>query len=201
MTKILLSTLLLTYLLYGLDLHNIEALNDWEVLQNEPVNISWQLYDGYPISRAETILDHSIETVSLAVQDLDHYPDIFNRVSKTNRLESNIVQIILDMPFPFDGRDYIVQYTIENQNDQWVFAFNSVKHPDAILDSKHVRLPHAAGIWILTKISETQTKIIYAWNGELLGNFPEFGLTRAWVTQGTEVLNWLDEALKKRKNS
>jgi hypothetical protein len=70
-----------------------------------------------------------------------------------------------------------------------------VEHPNGRLGSQHVRLPNAAGIWILTKINESQTKIVYAWNGELLGNFPEFGLTRAWVTQGTEVLNWLDESL------
>jgi len=43
--------------------------------------------------------------------------------------------------------------------------------------------------------------VIYAWNGELLGNFPEFGLSKAWITQGTEVLNWLDEALSEKGRS
>jgi hypothetical protein len=122
-------------------------------------------------------------------------------VTETKRLEPDVVQIILDMPFPFNGRDYVVKYTIENQNNYWVFSFSAVNHPNGKLESQHVRLPNAAGIWILTKINESQTNIIYAWNGELLGNFPEFGLTRAWVTQGTEVLNWLDKALSKRKNS
>jgi len=37
--------------------------------------------------------------------------------------------------------------------------------------------------------------------GELLGNFPEFGLSKAWITQGTEVLNWLDEALSEKGRS
>ena len=59
----------------------------------------------------------------------------------------------------------------------------------------HVRLPNAAGVWILEKTSNNSTKVLYAWNGELLGSFPDFGLERAWVTQGTEVLNWLDQAL------
>jgi len=44
-------------------------------------------------------------------------------------------------------------------------------------------------------MSMNNTKITYAWNGELLGSFPDFGLERAWITQGTEVLNWLDQAL------
>ena len=137
----------------------------------------------------------------MAIQDLDHYQDIFDRVTRTNRLETDVVQIVLDMPFPFDGRDYIVKYNIENLDDRWVFVFTAVDHPKGILYPDHVRLPNAAGIWILTALEPNKTKVIYAWNGELLGNFPDFGLTRAWVTQGTEVLNWLDEELTKRNNS
>ena len=187
--------------LFSLDLHGIEIMTGWENLQSGAVSISWCTYDDFPISRAETVLNHSIDKISMAIQDLDHYPDIFDRVTKTNRLGTDVVQIVLDMPFPFDGRDYIVKYNIENLGDRWVFVFTAVDHPKGTLYSDHVRLPNAAGIWILTALEPNKTKVIYAWNGELLGNFPNFGLTRAWVTQGTEVLNWLDEELTKRNNS
>jgi len=188
-------------LLFSLDLHGIETMTGWENLQSGAVSISWCTYDNFPISRAETVLNHSIDRISMAIQDLDHYPDIFDRVTKTNRLETDVVQIVLDMPFPFDGRDYIVKYNIESLDDRWVFVFTAVDHPKGTLGPDHVRLPNAAGIWILTALEPNKTKVIYAWNGELLGNFPDFGLTRAWVTQGTEVLNWLDEELTKRNNS
>ena len=181
--------------LFSLDLHGIETMIGWENLQSSAVSISWCTYDNFPISRAETVLNHSIDRISMAIQDLDHYPDIFDRVTKTNRLDTDVVQIVLDMPFPFDGRDYIVKYSIENQDNYWVFAYSSVEHPKGRLEQDHVRLPNAGGIWILEKVNESQTKIVYAWNGELLGNFPDIALTRAWVTQGTEVLNWLDEFL------
>ena len=187
--------------LFSLDLHGIETMTGWENLQTGAVSITWCTYDDFPISRAETVLNHSIDKISKAIQDLDHYPDIFDRVKKTNRLETDVVQIVLDMPFPFDGRDYIVKYNIENLDDRWVFVFTAVDHPKGTLYSDHVRLPNAAGIWILTALEPNKTKVIYAWNGELLGNFPDFGLTRAWVTQGTEVLNWLDKELIKRNNS
>jgi hypothetical protein len=187
--------------LFSLDLHGIDTLTGWENLQSSDVSISWRTYDNFPISRAETVLNHSIDKISMAIQDLDHYPDIFDRVTKTNRLETDVVQIVLDMPFPFDGRDYIVKYNIENLDSRWIFVFTAVDHPKGTLGSGHVRLPNAAGIWILTALEPNKTKVIYAWNGELLGNFPDFGLTRAWVTQGTEVLNWLDEELTKRNNS
>ena len=187
--------------LFSLDLHGIETMTGWENLQSGAVSISWCTYDNFPISRAETVLNHSIDRISMAIQDLDHYPDIFDRVTKTNRLEKDVVQIVLDMPFPFVGRDYIVKYNIENLDDHWVFVFTAVDHPKGILDPDHVRLPNAAGIWILTALEPNKTKVIYAWNGELLGNFPDFGLTRAWVTQGNEVLNWLNETLLSKGNS
>ena len=187
--------------LFSLDLHGIETMTGWENLQSGAVSISWCTYDNFPISRAETVLNHSIDRISMAIQDLDHYPDIFDRVTKTNRLDTDVVQIILDMPFPFDGRDYIVKYNIENLDNHWFFVFTAVDHPKGILDPDHVRLPNAAGIWILTALEPNKTKVIYAWNGELLGNFPDFGLTRAWVTQGNEVLNWLNETLLSKGNS
>jgi len=187
--------------LFSLDLHGIETMTGWENLQSGAVSISWCTYDNFPISRAETVLNYSIDRISMAIQDLDHYPDIFDRVTKTNRLEKDVVQIVLDMPFPFDGRDYIVKYNIENLDDHWVFVFTAVDHPKGILDPDHVRLPNAAGIWILTALEPNKTKVIYAWNGELLGNFPDFGLTRAWVIQGNEVLNWLNETLLSKGNS
>ncbi|MGY8787711.1 MAG: hypothetical protein ACKVH5_05375 [Fidelibacterota bacterium] len=193
MKKIL--SLFLLNQLFALDLHGIELLSNWEILKDETIQISWQNYQGFPVSKAETILNHSIKDVSFAIQDLDHYPEIFDRVTQTIRLEKDVIQIVLDMPFPFDGRDYIVKYSIENQDNYWVFAYSSVEHPKGRLEQDHVRLPNAGGIWILEKVNESQTKIVYAWNGELLGNFPDIALTRAWVTQGTEVLNWLDEFL------
>ena len=42
-----------------------------------------------------------------------------------------------------------------------------------------------------------ETELIYTWNGELLGDFPNFALTRAWQEQGNEVMGWLKEALNK----
>ena len=186
---------------FGLDLKDIESLKNWEILQDQPVKIEWQQYKGFPISRAEKVLNHGMESIADAIQDLENYPNIFERVTKTRRLDQDIVQIILNMPFPFDGRDYIVKYKIENSDDSWVFSFTSVKHPDGPVVPDHVRLPNAAGIWVLERLSSNQTRVIYAWNGELLGNFPEFGLSKAWITQGTEVLNWLDEALSKKGRS
>lgn len=182
-------------LMMGLDLRGISSLNGWSLLQEDPVKVEWLEYKGFPISRAQKILQHDMQSVAKIIQDLDQYPSIFKRVSHTKRLENNIVHVMLDMPFPFAGRDYVVQYSIEQELNQWIFSFHSVDHPGGPLESGMVRLNNAAGLWVLNSLSPTKTMVTYAWNGELLGNFPDFGLSKAWVTQGTEVLDWLDEAL------
>ena len=183
----------------GLDLRDVLKLKNWNLLQNNSVKIESRIYKGFPISKAETILEHNIEAIANIIKDLDNYPKIFERVTNTHRLGENIVHIILDMPFPFDGRDYIVEYEIIEKIDSWVFSFSAQKNNRDPKIDDHVRLPNAAGIWILDKTSETSTKVTYAWNGELLGSFPDFGLERAWVTQGSEVLGWLDQALSSKQ--
>ena len=101
------------------------------------------------------------------------------------------------MPFPFAGRDYVVKYIQEQVNDEFIYRFHAVIHPDAPLHSKYVRLIHASGGWRLKSLDTAKTEIIYTWNGELLGDFPNWALTRAWKQQGLEVMSWLEEAVEK----
>ncbi len=183
---------------WSLDLRDIKSLKNWHLLQDNSVKIKWRTYQGFPISKAETTLKYDLQDVANIIKDLDNYPNIFERVTDTHRLGGNIVHIILDMPFPFDGRDYIIEYEIIEKTDSWVFLFSSQNNKKAPMIDGHVRLPNAAGVWILEKTSNNSTKVLYAWNGELLGSFPDFGLERAWVTQGTEVLGWLDRALSNK---
>ena len=57
-----------------------------------------------------------------------------------------MIQIILDMPFPFSGRDYVIKYKIEQFNNQWFFSYSSVNHPKQISNKKYVRLQvHGGG--------------------------------------------------------
>ena len=179
----------------GLDLKDINQLNNWIILQEKPVKVDWLSYEGFPISRAEKLIKHDLDKVAEAIQDIDQYPIIFKRVTEIKRLDSNIVHVMLDMPFPFAGRDYVIKYFVKEEENTWTFSFHSVDHPSGILKPGVVRLGNAAGIWVLQSLSNNQTMVTYAWNGELLGNFPDFGLNKAWITQGTEVLTWLDEAL------
>ena len=84
---------------------------------------------------------------------------------------------------------------IQEENDI-VYRFTAVENSGISVHEDYVRLIHAAGEWRIHSLDSSSTEVTYIWNGELLGNFPEWALSRAWETQGHEVLTWLKEAVK-----
>lgn len=168
-------------------------LDNWKVLQEEPVWIGNA--DGSYWCRSIATIPGPLDKVEALLGDFDNYPQIMDRVSETKIYAPNIVHIILDMPFPLAHRDYVVQFERKQLENTVLFDFRSVAHPRAQTIKGSVRLPRAEGQWKLRPLSETSTEVTYTWNGELLGDFPNWALTRAWATQGVEVMNWLTEAL------
>ena len=144
---------------FGLDLKSINQLNNWIILQEKPVKVDWLSFEGFPIGRAEKLIEHNLDKVAETIQDIDQYPIIFKRVTQTKRLDSNIVHVMLDMPFPFAGRDYVIKYFVKEEENTWTFSFHSVDHPSGILKPGVVRLDNAAGIWILKGLPNNKTMV------------------------------------------
>ena len=65
------------------------------------------------------------------------------------------------------------------------------------LEKHYVRLSRSTGEWRLKSIDSTHTEFTYTWNGELLGNFPNWALPRAWKEQGIEVITGFKKAVEK----
>ena len=137
----------------------------------------------------------SIGLYNLKNQSINH--DILNQ------LVDFLVKRCNKIPFqhligyaPFYGRDYIVRYTQLHEGNDIVYRFISVEDSGIPVHEDYVRLIHAAGEWRLHSLSDDKTEVTYIWNGELLGTFPDWALTKAWETQGNEVLNWLNEAVQ-----
>ncbi len=183
-------------LIYALDLSGLESNQEWITLQNNDVSIKTTQYLGFPICNAETILPFPLKTISAVIENVEEYPNVFLRVTRSSRLEDDVVHIMLDMPFPFSGRDYIIKYNKHKFGSAWSFRFSAVEHVNVPPEKGHVRLIHAAGEWKLIKINNNATKVSYTWNGELLGDFPDWAFSRAWKTQGNEMMEWLENALQ-----
>ena len=178
-----------------LDLCLANNLTDWNSLNNDNILISYTNFKAFPIVRAKTVIEHPISNIAKIIGNLESYPTVFKRIKEAKKLDDDIVQIIIDMPFPFDGRDYVVKFSIEESENKWQLIYSSVIHPNGKPIDKHIRLPNAAGIWKLKKIDSNKTEATYIWNGELLGNFPDIALDKAWIRWGKEIFDWLNDAL------
>jgi len=177
-------------------LDSIEYVTDWNIIQNGKTEIRWTTYDSYPICQAISVLPFSIESISSIIEDVENYPNVFKRIHKTNILEKDIIHVMLDMPFLLSDRDYVIKYKKNKTQDNWEFTFRAVKHLSAPIEKDYVRLVNAAGKWKLISKDDNQTSVSYTWNGELLGDFPNFALERAWKTQGNEIIHWINNALE-----
>ena len=169
---------------------------NWEALETNAIVIQWQRYDGFPFCKATKILSSTMEELIQLLDDKENYYKIFERIEYSKLLTSEIVHIKLDMPFPFSGRDYIVKYTKSNIKNDFIYSFKATTEIAISIDDDYVRLVNASGGWILHPIDEHTTELTYMWNGELLGDFPDWALTRAWVEQGNEVITWIEDALQ-----
>jgi hypothetical protein len=169
---------------------------NWEALETNAIVIQWQRYDGFPFCKATKILSSTMEELIQLLDDKENYYKIFERIEYSKLLTSEIVHIKLDMPFPFSGRDYIVKYTKSNIKNDFIYSFEATTEIAISIDDDYVRLVNASGGWILHPIDEHTTELTYMWNGELLGDFPNWALTRAWIEQGNEVMAWIEDALE-----
>jgi len=174
-----------------------DNLENWEILKDDKIWIGWERSGEFNWCRAKAKLDAPISDIRRIIEDKKNYPNIFKRIETTKMITDEIVYISLDMPFPFAGRDYVVKYIQEQVDNELIYHFYAVVHPEAPLHSKYVRLIHASGGWRLKSLDSTKTEITYTWNGELLGDFPNWALTRAWKQQGLEVMTWLEESVEK----
>ena len=179
-------------------LHNVE---NWNVLQDKKIWIGWAEEGDVPWCKAQTTFPFSMDKIAEILEDKANYPNVFKRIETTTMLEPEIVHIMLDMPFPIASRDYIVKYTTHLTGNDLLYQFRAVNHEKASPTKSYIRLVNAAGEWRLSPVNNNETKVTYTWNGELLGDFPDWALPRAWKTQGNEVLNWLLEATDKAINN
>ena len=174
-----------------------DSIENWEIILDDEIWIGWKNIDEFDWCRTKSTLDAPIADIRRIIEDKANYPNVFKRVESVKIITDEIVYIALDMPFPFSGRDYVVKYIQEQENADFIYRFHAVIHPQVPLYSNYVRLIHSAGEWRLKSLDTTKTEIIYTWNGELLGDFPNWALKRAWKQQGLEVMTWLKEAVDK----
>jgi len=166
----------------------------WNNIQNDNIKIDYVWDQGLPWCKSTITLNYSSEKILSVIKDISNYENIFDSVISSKEYDNNIVHIVLDLPGMFNNRDYVVQFNSMNDNQSIIYEFKSMKNAIEVNDD-FVRLSNAGGKWKLESNNNNLTKVTYIWNGDMAGNFPSWGLKRAWIKQGNEVLTNLKTAL------
>ena len=96
---------------------------EWNIIQNDEIWIGCTDYGDLQWCRAKSTLIVPMEKISTIIEDKANYPAVFKRVESATIITDKIVHIVLDMPFPFYGRDYIVSYTQYEENGDSFYRF------------------------------------------------------------------------------
>ena len=171
----------------------------WEVLTEQPVFIK-VLKSNYPHCHAELVIDESIDNILKVIQDVNSYKVFFDSIDISDINDKGEVRLGIDMPFPFSNRDYTVKFNRLDERNKISYLYDSIITDDFPEDKNYIRLIYAKGGWILSKIEDKKTLVIYNWNGDMRGDFPQWGYTKAWTKQGNEIMLNLEEEVKRRNN-
>ena len=111
MKKNTLLTLIAVNFLFSSELIPPSNQSSWEELKKDEIWVGWTNYNDSQWCKAKTTINAPIEVISRIIENKANYPKVFKRVESVTIITDKIVHIVLDMPFPFYGRDYIVSYT------------------------------------------------------------------------------------------
>ena len=190
-------TIILLFLLCSLLLTQ-NIIESWNILQKDTVIIKYK-QEKFPVCEAKMLINANIDDVLSVVEDIVNYKVFFDSIIISDMNDNNEVRLAIDMPFPFSNRDYTVKFKKNNEGKNVNFLYEPVISDSYPLNSKFIRLINAQGGWFINYVDSNYTDIKYQWNGEMLGNFPEWAYSKAWIKQGNEVMLNLNEEIKRRK--
>ena len=199
--KFLLINLFLFSSLFSSNIPDINS-QKWIKIQKDFIDIDYIWKDGLPWCKSKINLNYSVEEILNVIKNVGAYHLIFDSVVKSKEYNNNIVHITLDLPGIFSDRDYVVKFSLleDKQNKTIIYEFKSIS--DFIeINHNYVRLLNAGGQWRLKSLADNLTEVTYIWNGDMSGNFPSWGLKRAWIKQGNEVLSNLKAAVMNNGDS
>ena len=183
-------------LVLSIDISYIDNDENWQQLQNKEIKIYHKIINDQPYCKASKIFNFNSYEIKSILDDKKNYPKNFKRIMFCDSINKDVVHIGVKLPFPFNPRDYVVEYKYFKNDGKEYYIYSSVQKSTIKNTSRFIRLPNASGIWLMEQLSKDKTKLTYLWQGELLGNFPSWVLQRVWKEQGNELLTQLEIALE-----
>lgn len=143
----------------------------WLLLSESPVRI--ECAQGLPWCRSSGLVGVDPATAVRTFAQLDQHVAQMGAISVVDRLEADVLHVVMDYPFPFSDRDYVARFTRRTEADGTeVFGWTSIEHPKAPVDPAIVRLGWSEGEWSF-KPEGGQTRVGYLWQSDPGGGIPD----------------------------
>lgn len=167
----------------------------WETLTEKPVRVECTEVSGEPFCRSTAIFDVDVSVLKNNLVSMDESADKFDAIIAVNKLDDDVMHVVMDFPWPLSDREYVAKYTRTETVDGGLFLeWIHVDHPKAPAAGSNVRLTEFAGAWTLVPVEKGKTRVEYLWHGEYGGSLPDGGLTMARKKTGQESLKDLAKA-------
>lgn len=145
----------------------------WLPLSSSPVRI--ECAEKLPYCRSSAVVNTDLATAVRTFSELDQHQDRMGAISKVERLEGDVLHVVMDYPFPLSDRDYVARFTRRTDPDGTeVFAWTPVEHPRAPVSPEIVRLTWSEGEWSF-KAEGGNTRVGYLWQSNPGGGIPDVG--------------------------
>ena len=169
---------------------------EWTTLLTKPVKVECtEDASGEPFCRSTAVFEADVAVLKDTLVSMDESQDKFDAIASVRKLDDDVMQVVMDFPWPLADREYVAKYSREDREDGgMVLSWVPADHPDAGDPGSNVRLAKFAGSWTVTPSGEGKTTVEYLWHGEYGGALPDGGLTIARKKTGQESLKDLAKA-------
>lgn len=167
----------------------------WTTLSEKPVHVECTESEGQPFCRSTAVFEAEIGVLRQTLLSMDESSDKFDSIVSVDKLDEDVMRVVMDFPWPLADREYVAKYSREDREDGgMVLSWVHTEHPKAGDPGGNVRLTEFAGSWTLSPEADGRTRVEYLWHGEYGGALPDGGLNMARKKTGQESLKDLAKA-------
>jgi hypothetical protein len=151
----------------------------WAPLQSSPVRIDCADVPGRPYCRSTAVIGVPLAVATRTFEELDRHQDKMGAITLVERLEADVLHVVMDYPFPLSDRDYVARFTRRAESDGTVvYAWTPIEHAAAPPLEGVVRLTWLDGEWRFAA-EGSHTRLTYVWESDPGGNLPDVRAVRS----------------------
>lgn len=145
----------------------------WTSLQSSPVQIECTTVGDKPYCRSTGVISAPVDTAVATFAALDQHVDKMGAIGKVERLDEDVLHVVMDYPFPLSDRDYVARFTKRTEPDGTVvFGWTPIDHAGAPAEKGVIRLTWLDGEWRFAA-DGANTRVTYVWNADPGGSLPD----------------------------